>query len=168
MWHRAVLLANIKSVKGTAASILRVEVRSVMLQLGWENCVEDGHCQAFSDLLQQSGQGESVLFVRRCMRAWFRFIMTSFAIVCFQSADHASTRIGLWSGAGWAAPGAGRLGTEFQTYLPGGQWRSSRHSSLFWKVSVLYIIGTGQLVSHISCHGNVCIGVVGEWDVCTR
>lgn len=71
------------------------------------------------------------------LRAWFGFIVTVFPILCFQSSDDESARTGLWSGAGRAAPGAGRLGTEFQTYLPGGQWRSGRHSSLLWKVSVV-------------------------------
>jgi len=58
------LVGEYQSVEGTAVSILRVEVRRV-----WENCVEDGHCQAFSDLLHTNGQGERALFVKRCMRA---------------------------------------------------------------------------------------------------
>ena len=63
------LVCECQSVEGTAASILRVEERRVRSQLGWENCVEGCHCQAVSNLLQQIGQGERVLFVRRCMSA---------------------------------------------------------------------------------------------------
>ena len=59
------LVGEYQSVEGTAVSI-GLEVRKLRSQLGWENCVEDGHCQPFQ-IYCRSAQGKRVLFGRRCM-----------------------------------------------------------------------------------------------------
>jgi hypothetical protein len=74
--------------------------------------------------------------------------MISFSCLSFQSSDGKSTWTRPWSGTGWTSPGAGRLGAEFQTHLPWGQWRPGRHFSFLRKVRDFFIYSGGLPASY--------------------